>query len=115
MTSDQPRDADGQTGRVAGHLLTGDPPLSVAQVRAFPDGVVDAVVGIDLWDLISGDIERLNDTVSAPITGSEIDLHDLEFHPVGAEGDCVLIRVAAAWEPMGGDDDAADAETARAP
>ncbi|MDO8416547.1 MAG: glyoxalase superfamily protein [Agitococcus sp.] len=81
--------------------------------RITDDGAyyVQIVVSISLSELIDGDIEVLNDTVSELITGNSGDLSDLSFNmydrPLSqnqAEKQGVYITVTAQWDPMDGID-----------
>ena len=57
------------------------------------DRFLTAVVAIDFDDLVTHDIEWLNETCSEMITGSDVAMEDIGYMPVGAEGGEVLVQV----------------------
>jgi hypothetical protein len=93
-------------------------PLSHDDLRRITENgtyFVQIVVPVSLSELIDGDIDTLNDTVSEMITGNSGDLSDLSFNPYGhplsptqAAKQNVYVTVTAQWDPrdgIGSDDD----------
>lgn len=54
---------------------------------------VDELVRVSLSDLISHDIDWLNDYVSERITGSRVALEDIGFEAKSVDGDEIVLRV----------------------
>jgi hypothetical protein len=102
----------GRADEATGGVLVMNPqavPLTGAELqRITNDGefYVQVAVPVDLSDLIDGDIETLNDTVSEAITGSCCGLTDLSFKryipdnekALIGEADKVYVLVTAGWE-----------------
>lgn len=81
------------------------PPLTSAELMHITQAgqfALDVAVPIGVWELIEGDVDAINDTVSERITGSACGLESIEFSRHTAE--CVdlpdgklLLRVVAHW------------------
>jgi hypothetical protein len=54
---------------------------------------IDEVVRIPFSDLISHDVEWLNDYVSEQITGSRVALEDIGYKAESVDGDQIVLRV----------------------
>jgi len=82
--------------------LTVDELMNITQAGRYS---LDVAVRIEVWDLIGGDIEAINDRVSDAITGSTIGLESIEFYRcdvsdarqfTSSDSD-IFLRVVANW------------------